>query len=615
MKSSSLAALAALLLPLAAFAADDDSLVEVFATGVGTTQDEAMKAANRAAVEQVVGTMVDAATLVENDELVEDKVLTYSAGLIAASTIVGTPKQADGLITVKVKATVKKTALKEKLVAAKLVSSDVDGTSLWAAAVSEEERLRDAEAMIRSVLGNRTACLVVKDVPGKSGVSPIDRDPKTQETFVNVRVWLDPLRYRQFVKEVAAKLGPMAEAKTSYQGRGDAHSQYFKPPSYDGRLLDTKNALVVVDDMRSRQATAFQFGKNEFAVIEEECGKRPVVRVSVTDASGDVVAVGTQPVLTFSQNLCVLARTDRRSGYPCAVVPFCGGHFDYDGQMIDAFGHDPWTDRVFRIPLGAFSVDELKQFAKLHVEVGYEVDGQFEPAPIQHEVLEPEASSPGLSGFSGVSNASGISGASDVSRPVQPKPTRQPVKIPADLKPIHAALSAMRNKPPNKGDIGKIASLWKSLKPESKDALRDEIASLVCAGYLAIGDTASFQKARGGIPDMNRFGAETQENCSACGGGGSVSERCTACGGSTRCPRCRGAGTIHAPRMQGMMGSSASMSCSVCGGSGRCRECSNGRRSVRCSNCNGSGRTISKDKSAEAYRTFLLDAIQACEKP
>ena len=605
-----LAALTALLLPLAAFAADDDSLVEVFATGVGTTQDAAMKAANKAAVEQVVGTMVDATTLVENDELVEDRILTYSAGLISDSKIVGEPKRsADGLITVKVKAIVRKTSLREKLVAAKLVSSEVDGTSLWAAAVSEEDRLRDAEAMIRSVLGNRTACLVVKDVPGKGGVSPIDRDPKTRETFVNVRVQLDPLRYRQFVKEVAAKLGPMAEDKTSYQGGGDSRDHYFKPPSFKGRLLDTKNVLVVVDDMRSRQATAFRFGKNEFSAIEEECGKSPVVRVVVVDAAGDTVAVGTQPVLARSQNLCVLARTDDRHGYPCAAAPFCGGHFDYDGQMIDAFGHDYWTDRVFRIPLGEFTSDELKQFAKLNVEMGYLVNGQFEPAPVQSEPMEPPPPARRPSGASSVSDSSGVSS------PVQPKPKRPPVKIPADLKPIHAALSEMRNKLPNKGDIEKIASLWKSLKPESKGSIRNEIASLVCAGYLAIGDTESFQKARGGIPDMNRFGAETLEDCSACGGGGSVSERCTACGGSTRCTRCRGAGTIRAPRMQGMMGSSASMSCSACGGSGRCRECTNGRRSVRCPNCNGSGRLVSKKKSAEAYRTFLLDAIQACERP
>ena len=187
MKRLLLAALAALLLPLAASAADDDSLVEVFATGVGTTQDAAMKAANKAAVEQVVGTMVDATTLVENDELVEDRILTYSAALIADSKIVGTPKSADGLITVKVKATVKKTALREKLVAAKLISVELDGESLWAQMVSAQDNLADAEAMIADVLAKHLACVVAEAVPGKTGKSPsisTRRPAKSSPTFV-----------------------------------------------------------------------------------------------------------------------------------------------------------------------------------------------------------------------------------------------------------------------------------------------------------------------------------------------------------------------------------------------------------------------------------------------
>ena len=69
------------------FAQKAGQLVDVIAVGVGMTQDEAHKAANKAAVAQVVGTMVDATTLVENDELVENKILTYSPGLIAESKI------------------------------------------------------------------------------------------------------------------------------------------------------------------------------------------------------------------------------------------------------------------------------------------------------------------------------------------------------------------------------------------------------------------------------------------------------------------------------------------------------------------------------------------------
>lgn len=64
--------------------------VDVVSTGYGTTVREATKAALRSAVESVVGTMVDATTLVENDKLIEDEILTYSAGMIAATKIMGT---------------------------------------------------------------------------------------------------------------------------------------------------------------------------------------------------------------------------------------------------------------------------------------------------------------------------------------------------------------------------------------------------------------------------------------------------------------------------------------------------------------------------------------------
>lgn len=46
--------------------------------GVGMTPDEALKDAFRNAVRQVVGAVVDAETLVKNDEVINDKVLTYS---------------------------------------------------------------------------------------------------------------------------------------------------------------------------------------------------------------------------------------------------------------------------------------------------------------------------------------------------------------------------------------------------------------------------------------------------------------------------------------------------------------------------------------------------------
>ena len=375
--------LAVLLIPLAALSQDSAQLVDVIAVGVGLTQDEAMKAANKAAVEQVVGTMVDASTLVENDELVEDRILTYSAGLIADSKIIGTPKKdANGLVTLKVKATVRKTALREKLVAAKLVSVELDGQSLWAQAVSAQDNLADAEAMIKDVLAKHLACVVAEPVAGKNGKSPLDYDPRTGEVFANVRVRIDMAKYSQFVKEVVNKLGPMAVNKIAYQGHtyDSGHRFiYFKPPTFQGRLLDTENVLLVVQNLRSFQTIALVFDRNRFQPIEQTCGEIVTLQVSLLDSGGNSMSTMTRRLPEEGvQRLSILCATGygarpRCAGEPCAILP-AFGDIDYDGQFDR---RESWMDRTFRISLGTFAAEELKTAGKLEIKVGHMKDGQF----------------------------------------------------------------------------------------------------------------------------------------------------------------------------------------------------------------------------------------------
>jgi len=64
-----------------------EQLVDVVATGYGTTVREATSAALRSAVEQVVGTMIDATTIVENDKIIEDEILSHSAGMECKSIL------------------------------------------------------------------------------------------------------------------------------------------------------------------------------------------------------------------------------------------------------------------------------------------------------------------------------------------------------------------------------------------------------------------------------------------------------------------------------------------------------------------------------------------------
>jgi hypothetical protein len=66
-----------------------------------------MEHAEANAISHVVGTLVDSHTIVENDELVKDEVLSYSAGFVEKFDVVN-QSVAGGLVTVTMKATVQK---------------------------------------------------------------------------------------------------------------------------------------------------------------------------------------------------------------------------------------------------------------------------------------------------------------------------------------------------------------------------------------------------------------------------------------------------------------------------------------------------------------------------
>ena len=85
----------------------------VIVEGIGDTMSDAKKDAMRNAVEQVVGALVDAQTRVENDELIE-QILTASGAYIEKSEVLSAKKE-NGLVTIKLRATVVKMSLTKKL--------------------------------------------------------------------------------------------------------------------------------------------------------------------------------------------------------------------------------------------------------------------------------------------------------------------------------------------------------------------------------------------------------------------------------------------------------------------------------------------------------------------
>lgn len=162
--------------------ADASDTVKVMARGVGVDEAAALKDAYRDAVERAVGLYVDAETQVQNDAVVKDQVLTQSNAYVTEYKTVET-KTVDGLIQVRIMATVRKQQLLTKLrgvMPAQTVA--VDSTSLqnaFAQMASKDKQSGDAAELLKAALAevDPVKSLIV------AGVRPESQQLLTGETI------------------------------------------------------------------------------------------------------------------------------------------------------------------------------------------------------------------------------------------------------------------------------------------------------------------------------------------------------------------------------------------------------------------------------------------------
>lgn len=109
-----------------------EDTITVIASGSGADENEALKQALSNAITEAIGTFVDDKTVVKNDHIISDQVLTASDAIIDHYDPVGTPSVANGLTTVKIQAQVKRRELEERLSAANIQMRQVEGGSIVA---------------------------------------------------------------------------------------------------------------------------------------------------------------------------------------------------------------------------------------------------------------------------------------------------------------------------------------------------------------------------------------------------------------------------------------------------------------------------------------------------
>lgn len=181
------------------------NVVEVVVPGIGLSKEEAQKDAYRNAVRQVVGLYVDSKTLVENDQLIEDKVLSASNGVVrTAHTISDSVTENNGLWRLRARVTVEVTRVKSVLAEANVTMRKIDGESLFAKALSKMEKKQNSTDLLKELLSELPQMLKLS-LQGEP-----DYDTETGELLYTVELQPDIEAYREFLPRITKALEAVA---------------------------------------------------------------------------------------------------------------------------------------------------------------------------------------------------------------------------------------------------------------------------------------------------------------------------------------------------------------------------------------------------------------------
>jgi len=302
-----------------------DAGVEVTAEGTGSTAEEALKDAFRQAIRQVVGAIVDAETLVMNDEVVYDKVLTHSAGVVKTYKKLS-EEQKNGLFRVTIKAIVEKRSLVAQLRAAKAPVTEVDGKSLFAELVTELEGLKTAKELVAKALeGFPMNCIQAEAVMAEK---PVLRDDERVTVKVRVKISVNPKDYKAFSERLVNILEKLktckAEGWMKFARVSNGHNvlalvaQDIK--NYRGGWPKNKIAIAVCTNASQVSDPSLWADWSVYWVDKSIRDALASVRNAV-EVNLSVIDSDGRPVTTDSFSGCVGRPSDHPNAPCCVVTP------------------------------------------------------------------------------------------------------------------------------------------------------------------------------------------------------------------------------------------------------------------------------------------------------
>jgi len=227
-------------LPIMVLAQESQPAIEtVIVEGVGKTEASAKKAAYKEAVAKVVGVLIDSSTLVKNDKIIEEELLEYSGGFVTKAEVISSKKDEEGLIRIKIKCQVEKAQVQKKLQDIKVIVVKVDGASLAAKEMSQEELRKNASQFINKAMResqNVYTLILPKDFRQLNKT-------ENEEFLIPVRLAIDPEKLKIWTKTWIPILEKLCVKNESGQSKLLTHGENGAPHFEDNPLRDT--ALVL----------------------------------------------------------------------------------------------------------------------------------------------------------------------------------------------------------------------------------------------------------------------------------------------------------------------------------------------------------------------------------
>ena len=296
--------LSCMVLSMQGWAQESADTVDVVATGYGKDVPSATSNALRAAVEQVVGSMVYAESLVESGEMISDKILSSSIGYIESNKTLGEPKVTDdGFVSVRVLATVKRRALGNELLKTGVNRVFFDGASFNLMANMKAENLDGNFDLMEQLVDNLHVSAISTTLLSK------DYDTIRNRAVFEIETKVDADKYVTFIKSLVNLLPnvsgkPVVTSQTMEleMGEGDkAGVTLTFPQTFLSKIADTPGHLLIVNSWEKSMRVARKYNATvdlytipveEYRVIERFFQRKSLVLEAL--GSNDEVLASTK---------------------------------------------------------------------------------------------------------------------------------------------------------------------------------------------------------------------------------------------------------------------------------------------------------------------------------